>query len=70
MQRAFIELLKGNLGESIKIYPALLPTVFLITYLILHIVFKFRKGAYVLTITFIFTVALIIGNYVLKIFFG
>lgn len=69
MQRAFIELLKGNLWESIKIYPALLPTMFLLTYLVLHIIFKFKKGAYVLKITFIFTVVLIIGNYVFKLIY-
>lgn len=67
MQRAFIELLKGNIWESIKIYPALLPTMFLITYLILHIIFKFKNGAYILKITFIFTVTLIVLNYIYKI---
>ncbi len=69
MQRAFIELLKGNLIESLKIYPALLPTIFLLLYLILHLIFKFNKGAQVLKISFIFTVALIVGNYIFKLIY-
>jgi hypothetical protein len=69
MQRAFLELLKGNLWESLKIYPALLPTILLLSYLILHIIFKFKNGATVLKISFIFTVTLIIGNYIFKLIY-
>ncbi|MCD4747712.1 MAG: DUF2752 domain-containing protein [Bacteroidales bacterium] len=66
MQTAFIELLKGNISESIIIYPALLPTIFMIIYLILHIIFKFRQGALVLKISFIFTASIIVINYICK----
>jgi len=66
MQRALIELLKGNFINSIKVYPALLPIVFLLLYLILHLIFKFEKGALVLKISFIFTVSIIVINYILK----
>lgn len=66
MQRAFIELLKGNIIESLKIYPALLPTFFLFTYLILHLIFKFEKGAFVLKISFIFTASIIVVSYTIK----
>jgi len=66
MQRALIELLKGNFINSLKAYPALLPTIFLIVYLILHLILKFEKGAFVLKISFIFTVSIIIIHYIIK----
>lgn len=68
MQTAFIELLKGNIAESLKTYPALIPIIFLVAFLILHLIFKFKKGALVLKITFIFTAAIIVINYFLKLF--
>ncbi len=66
MQRAIIELLKGNIWESILLYPALLPTIFLFIFLILHLIFKFKKGALILKISFIFTVSIIIINFIIK----
>ncbi len=70
MQRAFIALLKGNFLESIKLFPALIPIMFMLTYLILHLIFKFKKGAKVLKISFIFTVLIIIINYTFKVITG
>jgi hypothetical protein len=66
MQRALIELLKGNFIDSLKIYPALLPTIFLIVFLILHLIIKFKNGAFVLKISFIFTASIIVINFILK----
>ncbi len=67
MQRAIIALLKGNIWESILIYPALIPTFFLLSFLILHLIFKFKKGAKVILISFIFVVSIIVINFILKI---
>ncbi len=67
MQTAFILLLKGELIESLKTYPALLPTIFLISFLILHLIFKFRKGAIILKYSFIITVLIMIVSYVVHI---
>ena len=69
MQRALIELLKGNLLESLKVYPALLPTIFVLIYLSLHLIFKFEKGALVLKISFIFTALIIAINFIIKLIF-
>jgi len=69
MQRAFIELLKGNIVESIILYPALLPMIFMISYLIAHIIFKFRKGYLVLKISFIFTVSIIVVHFIFKLIY-
>ena len=66
MQTALILLLKGRLLESIMAYPALLPTIFMISYLILHLFYNFKKGAFVLKISFIFTVAIMVLNYSIK----
>lgn len=66
MQRALVELLRGNLWESILLYPALLPTIFLFVFLVLHLIFKFKKGAAILKFSFIFTVAIVVINYIYK----
>ncbi|MFH0893074.1 MAG: DUF2752 domain-containing protein [Bacteroidota bacterium] len=68
MQTSIIELLKGNLWESIKAYPALFPVMFLMTYLILFLIYKFKNGPFILKISFIFTATIIFANYILKIF--
>ncbi|HNW97866.1 MAG TPA: DUF2752 domain-containing protein [Bacteroidales bacterium] len=66
MQRALIELLRGNLIESLKMYPALIPIIFILGYLIFHLIYKFRNGANVLKISFIFTSIIIVINFVVK----
>ncbi|MFO7940144.1 MAG: DUF2752 domain-containing protein [Bacteroidales bacterium] len=68
MQRALIELLKGHVWESLKLYPALLPVLFMIVFLGLHLVFKFKHGAALLKYLFIGNTILIIGNYLGKLF--
>jgi hypothetical protein len=65
-QRAFIELIKGNLWESFLTWPPLLPVMFMICYLILFLIFKFKNGSRVLTITFIINAAIITINYIYK----
>lgn len=66
MQRAIIELLKGNLWESIQAYPPLIPMLFMMLFLVLHIKYKFKNGALYLKILFIFTSAIIVTNYIIK----
>ena len=66
MQRSLIELLKGNFYESLVFYPALIPTVFLVLFLILHLVFKFRNGANILKIMFIVNTSIVVLSYIYK----
>ncbi len=66
MQRSFIELLKGNLYESFVLYPALIPTIFLMSYLVLHLIFKFKNGANIIKIIFIINVSIMVLNYIYK----
>jgi hypothetical protein len=68
MQTALLLLLKGEFLESFTTFPALLPIIGMVVYLILHLVFKFRKGAHVLKIWFIFTIAIMITSYLIKLF--
>lgn len=66
LQRSIIELLKGNLLESLYLYPALLPILAMFVYLALHLAFRFRNGALILKIMFIFNISLISVNYLYK----
>lgn len=66
MQRSFVELLKGNVLESIILYPALLPIMLMLFYLSAHLFFKFPKGYLVLKISFIFTAVIILIHFILK----
>ena len=64
MQTAFILLLKGEFIESLKIYPALLPTVILIAFLVFHLIFRIKHGATVLKYLFIFSVSIMVIGYI------
>jgi len=66
MQRSFIELLKGNIVESIVLFPALIPIILLILFLGFHLIFKFRAGAYILKILFIINTSILVLNYIYK----
>lgn len=66
-QRAFIELLKGNILDSMRIFPALLPSILLILFLFTHLIFKLRNGALYIKILFIFNAIIMVLNYIYKI---
>ncbi len=66
MQRSFIELLKGNFLESLMLFPALLPTMALIIYLALHLIFKFKNGAVILKNLFIMNTTIVVLSYIYK----
>jgi Protein of unknown function (DUF2752) len=66
LQRSIIELLKGNIVESISLYPALIPVMTMFVFLALHLLFRFRQGALILKIMFIFNISLIALNYIYK----
>jgi hypothetical protein len=65
-QRAFIELLRGNVINSIAIFPALIPSLILIALLAVHLVFKLRHGALYIKILFIINVIIMVLNYIYK----
>lgn len=66
MQRAFIELLKGNLTECFRLYPALIPILITLTFTFLHLFFRFKNGAAIIKYLFIFSSVIIVINYIIK----
>jgi len=67
MQRALIELLKGNFKESFINFPALIPMLGMLFFLFLHILIKFKNGANILKYWFIFVISIMMINYIFKI---
>lgn len=63
MQTSFILLLKGEFVESFLTYPALIPVMFMLSFLMLHLIFRFKKGALILKFSFIFTLTIMILGY-------
>jgi hypothetical protein len=66
MQRSFIELLKGNILESLVLYPALIPTILMIGFLVIHLIYKFKNGGTYLKYLFIFNTSIVVLNYIYK----
>lgn len=65
-QRSLILLLKGEVWESIKMFPPLLPTLFLVTFLIIHLIKKYERGGTILKRSFILVVLLMVVNFFMK----
>ncbi len=66
MQRAIIELLRGNLVESIKLYPPLIPMLLMLVVLIINLKVNSAVWQKVLKYFFIANVAIILINYIFK----
>lgn len=66
-QRSVIALLKGDIVESVQLYPAAMPLLTLVLFTILHLKFKFAHGATAIKYLQIFCAALILGFYIYKI---
>ncbi|MCC7331427.1 MAG: DUF2752 domain-containing protein [Flavobacteriales bacterium] len=66
MQRSFVELLKGNFVESFMLYPALIPLLFMLLLLPLHLIFKYKHGAFWLKSLFIFNSVVVLISYVIR----
>lgn len=65
-QRSLVHLLRGEVIESLKMYPALLPTIIMVVFLLAHITFKINHGAKILLMLFGLNTILIAGSYILK----
>lgn len=67
LQRSYISLLKGDVAESLRLYPAAIPIMFLIGFLLLHLRYKFKMGANILTVLYIFCAIIIAVHYIYKV---
>jgi hypothetical protein len=68
-QRALIALLRGDVMESIILYPALIPTLILIASVLIQILFRFKSGWKVVRIMLKADFALIMVSYIYKLIF-
>ena len=66
MQRALTALLRGDFIESLKLYPALIPTVAMMVFLLVHVLFQLKNGAKILIALFTFNVVIIVISYICK----
>jgi hypothetical protein len=65
-QRSAVELMKGNVIESFKLYPSLIPILFLIVLLGLHLAKKLPNGTMVLKFSYISCAVIILISYIYK----
>lgn len=67
LQRSYISLLKGDIAESLRLYPAAIPILFLIWFLVLHLINKYKKGANILAVLYIFCAIIIAVHYIYRV---
>ncbi|MEO5997351.1 MAG: DUF2752 domain-containing protein [Chitinophagaceae bacterium] len=68
-QRSCIELMKGNLGASLEIYPATIPIFILIAFTMLHLKYKFLYGAMLIKYLHISIAIVVVVFYIYKIIY-
>jgi len=66
MQRSFVHLLRGEVVESVALFPALIPMLVMVSMLGVHLAFKPRWGAAFLKWNFMVVAALEVGHFVFK----
>lgn len=64
-----IALLRGDVRESIILYPALIPTILLITLVLIQVLLKFKNGWKLVRIMLIADFVLIMASYIYKLIF-
>lgn len=67
LQRSFVALLQGNIAESFKIYPALLPILLLFSLLAVRLFSKNEAYNTSLKYIFFFCASIIVVSYIYKI---
>ncbi|SOD15059.1 DUF2752 domain-containing protein [Pedobacter xixiisoli] len=68
LQRSIIALLKGDVVASFKFYPPTLAIISLTIFMLLHLKFDFKNGALIIKAMYIFITAVIIINYIYKVY--
>ncbi|SDE43073.1 DUF2752 domain-containing protein [Pedobacter soli] len=68
LQRSVLALLKGDLIDSFRFYPATLPLIFIVFFTLIHLKFDFKFGAQLIKIVFAGIAVIILINYIYKIY--
>ena len=68
IQRSFVALMKGDVLESLKFYPATIPIITLFALTIVHLKFDLKNGAFFIKLLYIAITLIIVINYIYKIF--
>jgi hypothetical protein len=66
-QRSCVALLRGHLRESFLLYPATIPILLLLFFLLLHLKYRFANGALVLQRFYVFCAFIVVISYIHKI---
>lgn len=66
-QRALLKLLEGDIVGSFKMYPPLFFVLLTLSFFVLHLIFRFKKGGVILKYLAIFTGVFMTLNYFYKI---
>jgi Protein of unknown function (DUF2752) len=67
LQRSAIALLKGDLINSFQLYPATLPILAILVFLVLHLKNQYKKGAFILQRLYVFCSIIVLIHYIYKI---
>jgi len=67
-QRSVVALLKGDIVSSINIYPATIPFLALVIFLLLHLKFDFKNGALYIKVMYILITTIVIFSYLYKVY--
>lgn len=65
-QRSIKLLSEGRFWDSILMFPAAIPLIVTLILLVLHLYFRFKRGAQYILFSFSFTALLIVVNFSLK----
>lgn len=68
LQRSIVALLKGDIVGAFKFYPPTFVLLALLVFALLHLKFDFKNGALTIKAMYILTTAVIIINYIYKVY--
>ncbi|PZP45819.1 MAG: DUF2752 domain-containing protein [Pseudopedobacter saltans] len=66
MQRSVIALLRGHIGESLRMYPALILVIITLSLTVLHVKRRYKNGAKLIKLSYIITISLVMISYITK----
>lgn len=65
-QRSVLQLFKGNVSESLHLFPATVPLMIMVIFTLLHAKFQFRHGAAIVQFLYITCTIIVVVAYIYK----